>query len=201
MGAALEFFHGLHPWAVYVVLGLGAAIENVLPPIPADTFVVLGGFLATQGRAAVVGVFLATWLANAGGALLVYEVGRRRGEAFFRSGSGRHLLSAGQLETVDRFYQRWGVAALVFTRFLPGLRAVVPVFAGVSKEPLRRVAPPILVASAIWYGALVWAGASAQGNIDEIEAWLSQANRGFLTVALVVIGALVVWWHRSRRRT
>ena len=34
---------------VYLVLGLGAAVENVLPAVPADTFVAFGGFLSAVG--------------------------------------------------------------------------------------------------------------------------------------------------------
>jgi len=199
VGRILELLEGLPPAAVYAFLGLGAAIENIVPPIPADTFVLVGGFIAARGAADALGVFVATWLSNVAGALLVYAAGRRYGAEFFRSGPGRRFFSADQLETVDRFYRRWGVTALFVTRFLPGLRAVVPVFAGVSQEPLRRVLPPILVASAIWYGGLVWAGASAGGNLSEIEAWMARANRGFGGVALVAIGALVLWWRMSRR--
>ncbi len=200
MIGALEFFEGLHPLAVYAVLGLGAAIENVIPPIPADTFVLVGGFIAGQGRTSVLGVFLVTWLANVTSALMVYGLGRRYGAAFFNGGPGRRILSAGQLETVDRFYRRWGVAALFFTRFLPGLRAVVPVFAGVSQEPMRRVLPPLVVASALWYGALVALGASARGNLAQIEVWMTGANRAFLMAAVVVVALLLTWWKRSRAR-
>lgn len=198
--ALLEFFEGLHPWAIYVALGVGAALENVMPPIPADTFVLFGGFLAAQGRADIVATFLSTWLANVAGALFVYELGRRRGEQFFNSKTGARVMTPGQLETVDRFYQRWGVAALFITRFLPGLRAVVPVFAGVAKEPPIRVVPPIFVASAVWYGALVWGGASARGNLAEIEAWIKQVNQMFFYVAVAVLVVLVLWWRRSRAR-
>lgn len=199
MDSALEFLTGLPPWAVYLVLGLGAAIENIVPPVPADTFVLVGGFVAGIGRADAVMVFLATWLANVASAVLVYGVGFRYGAKFFTEGPGRRIMSPGQLETVDGFYQRWGILALFSTRFLPGLRAVVPVFAGVSREPLRRVLPPLATASAIWYGALVWAGASASGNIEQIEAWLTRANRGFLGVALIVMVLIGWWWRRSRQ--
>jgi len=198
MTSVLAFLDGLPPVLVYVVLGLGAAIENVLPPIPADTFVLAGGFISARGVASPVGVFLVTWLANAASALGVYWIGLRRGHAFFEAGPGSRLLSAHQLRSVSAFYERWGVLALLFTRFLPGLRVVAPVFAGVSGQPVWRVAPPVVLASAVWYGGLVWVGATARQQMAEADQWVNQVNKGFLAVALLAALVLFVWWRRTR---
>lgn len=199
MERVLGFFLGLPPLLVYVVLGLGAALENIVPPIPADTFVLLGGFLAARGGPDAWVVFLATWGGNVGSALLVYRLGMTQGPRFFEHGFGRHLLNAHQAERMRRFYQRWGLPAIFFARFLPGLRAVVPGTAGVSRIPGWRVAPPLLVASAIWYGALVWLGATAGGNLERIQGWLDRVNSVLLGVALAIAAALALWWWRTRR--
>ena len=79
MERVLAFFLGLPPLLLYLVLGVGAALENVVPPIPADTFVLLGGFLAARGGPDPWLVFLATWGGNVGSALLVYRLARRHG--------------------------------------------------------------------------------------------------------------------------
>ena len=198
MDRLLDFLEALPPGLVYVVLGLGAATENVLPPVPADTFVLFGGFVAARGIARVEWVFVATWLSNVASAYLVYLVGYRHGIRFFQTPLGSRVLSPGQLDRVDAFYERWGVLALFGTRFLPGLRAVVPVFAGVARLRGRVVAPPMLLASAVWYGALTYLGATAGANLEEIQARVSQANRAFLLLALLLIGLLLLWWRRTR---
>ena len=131
--------------ALGTLLGAGAALENLLPVIPADTFVVLGGFLAAQGRAAPIGVFLATWGGNVIVALLVYRAAWHYGPAFFTGGMGQRLLKPRQLQRLAIFYRRWGPWAIFLTRFLPGFRAVVPVFAGVTHQPLLPVAIPLAV--------------------------------------------------------
>jgi membrane protein DedA with SNARE-associated domain len=64
---------------LYIALALAAAIENIFPPIPADTIVAIGSFLAARGKGSVVGTFAATWVGNVGGAMIMYEVGRRYG--------------------------------------------------------------------------------------------------------------------------
>lgn len=198
MDSILGFFTGLPGWLAYLVLGAGAALENVFPPIPADTFVLLGGFLAARGLGHPVGVFFATWGANVLSALGVWWAGRRYGESFFRRGLGRHVLHEGQMDRVRGFYERWGVWAIFLTRFLPGLRAVVPAFAGVSRMAFLRVALPLAAASALWYGALTWLGAIAGRNLDTIREWLSEVNLALALVAAALAVAIGVWWWRTR---
>ncbi len=175
-------------------------MENIVPPIPADTFVLLGGFLAVRGPADVAVVFLVTWAANALGALLVYRAGYLFGQPLFETRFGRLLLQPQQLERLGRFYRRRGTPAIFLARFFPGLRAVVPAFAGVARLSFASVAPPLIVASAIWYGALVWLGATAGENLTVIVEWFDAANRILLIIATVIAAVILVAWLRTRRR-
>ena len=195
----IAWLAGLPPVLIYVVLGLGAALENVLPIIPADTFVILGGFLAAQGRADPLGVFLSTWGGNVATALIVYRAAWHFGPQLFSRGPGRRLLQPKQLHRLAVFYRRWGPWAIFFTRFLPGFRAVVPVFAGVTHQRFLPVAIPLVVASALWYGVLTWAGTVAGQNLDAILGWVAQVNRGLIVVSVVLAAAVVLWWRRTHR--
>lgn len=200
MDATLEFLASLPAGLTYLVLGAGAALENIVPPIPADTFILLGGFLAARGPADVLAVFLVTWLANTSGALLVYGAGHRFGPPLFDSRFGRLLLQPEQLARLRRFYRRRGTPAIFFARFLPGLRAVVPAFAGVARLSFASVAVPVAVASAIWYGGLVWLGSIAGESLDTMVEWYSTANRLLLVVAAAVVAVIVLAWLRTRGR-
>lgn len=198
MRDALEWLTSAPDALVYLLLGLGAAVENVVPAVPADTFVALGGFLTVVGSLDARWVFVSTWVFNIASALLTYHLGYVHGRPFFERGIGRHLLKAHQMERMAGFYLRWGTPAIFFTRFLPGLRSVVPVFAGVSHQPIRRVAPPIAVASALWYGGLVWLGVIAGRNRDVIFETLGRVNGVLAAVAAVALTAVAVWWWRTR---
>jgi membrane protein DedA with SNARE-associated domain len=181
-----------------LILAGGAFLENVIPPVPADTFVVVGGLLAARGEVAAGWVLAGTWAANTGGALAVYLTGYHHGRSFFTVGAGRRLLNPRQMERLDHFYRRWGVAAIFLARFLPGLRAVVPAFAGVIHLPFWKVAPPVVVASGIWYGVLLRLGMAAGRRLDRAEAWLARMNLSLLVLATLLGMALLVWWLRSR---
>lgn len=199
MEDVLARLNDLPPAPVYALLATGALIENLLPVVPADTFIVAGGFLAGVGPLDPLVVFLAVWGFNVGGALAVYVAGRRCGPAFFEKGRGRRWVSERQMARLASFYERWGFAAIFLARFLPGFRAVVPVFAGVTGQPPVKVAPPLLAASAVWYGALVRAGYLAGDNLDAVAATLRRTNQGLLIAAAAVAVALAVWWRRVRR--
>ncbi len=186
----------IEPGWVYVVVGVGAAIENLFPPIPADTFVVLGAFLSAHGPVTGTGVFLVTWVANTSAALLTYAVASRWGRVVLNTRVGRWLLRPRQLERLAKLYHGHGSKMIFFSRFLPAFRVLVPVFAGISHLAFWRTALPIAVASAIWYGVLVTAGAMAGRNWQAIVQALGNVNTVLLIIAgLLGIGLSWVWWR------
>lgn len=185
---------------VYPMLGALAALENLFPPVPADTVVLLGGFLAGRGTVDPWAVFFVVWAANVLGALGVYALGRHYGPAFFQGRLGRRLLHPRQLVALDAFYRRYGTGVIVVSRFLPMFRAVVPVFAGVTRLGVVRTALPMSLASALWYGGIVWLGATTGRNWQQLRELVEQSGRWLWLPALVGLAAVVVWWRRTRRR-
>jgi membrane protein DedA with SNARE-associated domain len=184
----------------YVVLMVLSAVENVFPPVPADTAVALGAFLARRGEVAVAPLAFLCWLANMGSAAATYFLARRHGSAFFREGVGRKLIGPGVLASLEEAYRRWGIAAIFLTRFLPGLRAAVTPFAGVvGLGPIRALLPAAL-ASAIWYAFLAYAGYALAANWGAVKALVGDANRALGLLALAATVIIAVWlWRRSRR--
>lgn len=183
---------------IYEVLGAAATLENLVPPLPADVVVLFGGVLAGRGVANPWIVFLAVWACNVIGAMIVYIIGRRRGADFFAGRWGRMLLRPHQLDQLGGFYRQYGGGIIFVSRFLPMFRAVVPVFAGVAGLGVFRTAIPIAAASALWYGALVYLGAAAGRNWGRVMATVDDVGHWFWLAAFIAIGAVGVWWWRSR---
>ena len=191
----------LPPLAVYTVLALLAAVENVVPPVPSDAAVALGAFLSNRGVTTPLSVFVVTWLANLAGAAAVYFVARRYGRSLFATATGRRLLAPRSLAIIEREYLRFGVAGIFVSRFLPGIRAVVPPFAGlVNLSPLRTLVP-MSIASAIWYGGITILGALIGAEWDRINHIILGINRtlAIITVLLILV-ALFVYLRNRRRR-
>lgn len=183
---------------LYATLAVVAAIENVFPPIPADTVVAIGSFLAARGEGSVAAAFAATWFGNVGGAMVMYGVGRRYGAKRLHQ---RLLGNKGPTaqKRLERLYGRYGLVSLFASRFIPGVRALVPPFAGALRVPPLPAAVAIGTASGIWYGTVSYLGFTVGGNWQRVSALIVEYGRVLSIVALtVLVGALVIWRIRSR---
>ena len=197
---ALGWLTGLPPLALYLALAAAAAVENIFPPLPADTIVAFGAFLAARGDATPAGTFLATWIGNVGGAMLVYSAARWFGAEWLERRLKR-FGGAAREEKLMAMYQERGLIALFLSRFLPGVRALVPPLAGALRVPAPRVATVIAIASAIWYGTVTWVAYRVGADWDALRARIGELSRGTAIVAASVVAiALVVWFVRRRRR-
>lgn len=186
---------------LYPTLGLLAAIENVFPPLPTDAIVAFGSFLAARGRGSPWATFLITWLSNLAGAAGMYLVGRHYGHGIFN----RALLRWGGPEAEHRLalmYNRYGVPSLFLSRFLPGIRALVPVFGGAARLPFFPVMATIALASGLWYGFIAFVAYRAAQDWETLQSMIAQYNRIITIVAvLTAVGVIAVWRWRRRRAT
>lgn len=191
---------GLPPTAVYTIIGVLAGVENVFPPVPADTAVAIGAFLSAGGRISVQAVFAVTWIANVAGAIMVYAAGRIIGRPFFQGRLGRRLLNPGAMVRLELLYRNYGTWGIFVSRFIPGLRAVVPPFAGVANLGALRVVLPLAVASGLWYGVLTFVAATAVREIDEIIEFARRLSLAGIVSAGALVAVVVFAWRRRRRR-
>jgi len=200
--SVIDWLTGLPAGSTYLAIGVLAALENIVPPVPADTVVALGAYLASRGALEWPTVFAVTWLANVASATGVYWAGRRLGRPFFATAIGRRLLSPTALMWIERAYRRYGVWGIFLSRALPVWRAVVPPFAGVAHLPARLALPPIFLASALWYGSLTYLVYRAGTTLDAVLAALDRLNRGlaFLAIAALVVVVALAWVARRRRK-
>jgi len=199
--AFLHWVAGLPGIAVYVVLIVLSAVENVFPPVPADVAVVLGAFLARQGIVSAPLLGLLCWLGNTVSSAAMYFYARTHGRRFFESGWPRRFMPPAAMAELERAYARHGVYGIFLSRFLPGIRAAVTPFAGVVGMPAARALVPAASASAIWYAFLVAAGSLLGQSWPHARALLDQANRVLAAIAIAAVVLLTLWlWRRMRRR-
>ena len=199
MNDVLDWLSTLPTVALYVALGFFAMVENFFPPLPADTVVAFGSFLAARGQGSVIGSFLSTWTGNMLGVAVMYYAGHRLGPTVIRK------ITRGDDEKararMQHLYGRYGYAALFLSRFVPGVRAIVPPFAGAMHIPVVPALIGMGLASAIWYGLITWLAFSVGENWSAFEARFATVGRSAAIVAgvLLLIGG-VVWYVRRRRR-
>jgi membrane protein DedA with SNARE-associated domain/membrane-associated phospholipid phosphatase len=180
------------PWA-YIVLGLLAAAESaafVGLAIPGETAMLLGGFLAHQGRVSL-GVMMAAGAIGAVvGDSIGYEIGRLFGEPLKRSRLGRRV-GEQRWAKAEAYLRAKGGRAVFLGRFIGLLRALVPALAGMSRMPYRTFLPWNLAGGVIWAPGFVLLGYLAGSSYQKVEQIAGRASL-LLAAVVVVVAALVV---------
>ena len=187
--------------ALYLLMGAFAAVENVFPPIPADTVVALGSWLAARGQGSAFWAFFATWVGNVAGAGAMYFVGRRHGAAWIHK-RFPSLADEKNERRLRELHGKYGALSLVLSRFIPGVRAVVPPFAGALRISPVTTMLALSLASAVWYGLVSYVAFRAGADWDSVMDRITRFGRyaAIAAASLVAVGGLV-WWLRRRRRT
>ena len=130
----------------------------------------------------------------------MYLLGRRFGSGFI-SRTFRLEKGGDAGAQIMAWYQKYGATALFVSRFVPGVRAVVPPVAGSLRIPLGGVALAIAVASGIWYGLITWLAFNAGTNWDALSHTVGRVGGWTALGAAVVLAVAIVFtWHRRRRR-
>ena len=139
----------------FAVIVVAIYLEGCGVPLPGETVLLAGGFFARQGSLPLGWVLAAAFLAATAGDNTGYWIGRRGGRALVER-HGRWVgLTAQRLESIAGFFARHGAKTILIARFLSGVRAFAPLFAGISRIPWRRFAAVDAAA------CLLWATASA----------------------------------------
>jgi len=197
MNDLLAWLTSLPDPLLYGAILVAAFAENVFPPLPADTVIALGAFVAARGNGTELGVWAATMVGNVGGAMLMYGRGHRYGLPWLM----KRFPGIVSPTTADRFAERFrtqGMAAVVVSRFLPAVRALVPPMAGALGIGAIRAAVAMTLASGVWYGLVCILAFRAGANADVLLARIAEQQRviGLVAVAIVVLAISVVWWRR-----
>lgn len=200
MTELLAWLSALPAPLLYGAIALAAFAENIFPPLPADTVIALGAFVAARGAGTALGAWTATMVGNITGAMCMFAVGRRYGLPWL----GRRFPRLFPPDAADRVAERFatqGVLAIVVSRFLPAVRAVVPPCAGALGVGAWRALIAMTLASGAWYGFVCVLAYRAGANADVLLARIAGQQRTLAIAALILvaIGALVYWWrHRAR---
>lgn len=195
----VTFLESLPRGPLYGLITAFAALENVFPPVPADTAVALGAFLAGRGLMNPWVVLALTWTANVGSGAAVYGLARRYGPAFFQGPLGRRLLSEHTLQRIEREYVRHGTYGIFVARLLPVWRGMVMPFAGIVRLSAPRALIPLALASASYYGVLTLVVMTLATNLDDVLRALHRINTVFLVLAAALAVGVALWIVRRMR--
>ncbi len=199
LGFLESLFNHISPFMAYLVFLLSAYTENVLPPIPGDTVVVLGAYLVSIGQLDFWGVYIATTVGSVAGFLTMYLIGYRYGRTFiYNKKYGARMFKEDHIRKVEKWFSRWGYWVIFANRFLSGTRSVISLFAG--SFHLHPV-PVILLSTLsalIWNALLLVAGMLLGKNWQLIGEIITRYNQVFVVLLIVLLIYLVIRFRKKR---
>lgn len=185
--------------ASYGLLGILVlmAAESCGLPFPSEVIMPVGGALVAAGHLPLIPVVLAGTAGNLLGSWVAYWLAARFGEPLLL-GPGRWVgFSRSHLELAQRWFARYGLLAVFFSRILPVVRTYISFPAGLARVRLGPFSVLTLVGALPWCAALTAAGYFLGAKYDRISGPIEKIAIGF---AVLVAIALVVWFVRGRRR-
>ncbi len=168
------------------------AIENVFPPIPSEVILTFGGFMTSNTNMTITGVIIVSTIGSVIGAIILYLLGRLlTKERLYKLVDGRigRILrfKKQDIDKSEEWFSKKGKSTVLFCRFIPIVRSLISIPAGMTKMEFSLFLIYTIIGSAIWNSVLTYLGFAA-GN-----AWESVAKYvdSFAKITLIMLACVV----------
>ena len=192
-------------WIGYGAILLAMFLENLIPPIPSELIMPLGGFYVSQGQLDFFPVVLAGLIGTVIGAMPWYGIGRlvneERLEKWLEK-NGRWMgINPQDLARSRKWFNRYGVSLVFWGRLVPGIRTLISVPAGVELMPITPFLIWTSAGSLIWTLFLTLTGFILGDNYGNIEKWMSPFSSIFKTIIILFISvAFITLIYKTLRK-
>ncbi len=182
----------------YTFLSGASILENLIPPVPGDSVVLFGAILSSRGYLSPISVHISTALGGSAGFYFLFHFAHKHGRNFFIDGKIPFFRKEYIFAAEKRFASS-GCYIVLINRFLPGVRSVISVTAGILNLSKIKVFIFCLISSFVWNGILTYGGYFLGNSIIPL---IKKAS--FITGAVVIIicalSALVFFVFRKKRK-
>ncbi|MEI6805178.1 MAG: DedA family protein [Myxococcaceae bacterium] len=187
----------------YVGIFVLMAMESSIIPVPSEIVMAPAAFWAAQGRMSFVGVVLAGTAGSYVGSLLSYWFASWVGHPFLLKYGKYILISPEKLQSADKIIRQHGTIGVFLARFLPVIRHLISLPAGLFQMPLARFTLATITGAGIWCWILAWFGQKVLGEnpqlLDSPEQMISAIQSQmfwFLGAAIcfTLLYAITIWF-------
>jgi membrane protein DedA with SNARE-associated domain len=201
VGLVAQFIIATISGAGYLGIVLLMAIESACIPLPSEIIMPFAGYLVFTGRFDLALVATAGALGCNLGSAVAYAVGYVGGRPLVERWGRYLLMSRGDLDLVDRFFQRFGGLTVFFCRLLPVVRTFIALPAGIARMPQGRFHLYTFLGSWPWCYALAYVGFRL-GAAWQTDPRLRRAFHDFHLAIVAAFLLLAAWyvWHRWQHR-
>ena len=153
-------------------------LENIVPPIPSEIIMPLGGYFVYQGNLNFYILVIFGLIGTVLGTLPWYYLGRFLNEnklSNFVESKGKFLgISSKDLNKSKLWFDKYGVSLVFWGRLIPGIRTLISVPAGIELMPLKKFLIWTTLGSLIWVVLLSFLGYIFGENYIIIESYVDQ---------------------------
>lgn len=178
----------------YIGVFVLMVLENVFPPIPSEVVLPMAGYLSSQGAMHPVPLTILATLGTTVGNYILYflalKLGHERLKRFVESHGRWVAVSSEEVDKSSRWFKKHGKTSVFFARFVPGLRSLISLPAGLTHMPLVSFLVLTTVASAIWTVVLLSLGYVLGAQFESASEWLGYAGNA------VFAGIFVLYLYR-----
>lgn len=187
----------------YLGIGLLILIENLFPPIPSELILTFGGFMTISSEMTIIGVIIISTIGSLLGAIILYYIGRilnkERLIKIVKSKYGKLLrIKSKDIESANEWFDSKGNKTVFFCRFVPVVRSLISIPAGMSEMSMPKFISYTLFGSLIWNALLVCIGAYAGNKREMILNIIDQTSHILLLILVIVVGLFVYKFYKSR---
>ena len=191
-----------NPWFInqcsYVGIFLLMTLESMVAPIPSELVMPFAGFLIFTGQFDPVSVMVASSLGSIVGSLLSYAMGMLGKPVVLRY--GRYLLlNPHHLEWTENFFYRHGGKTIFIARFIPVVRHLISIPAGLARMPLIPFILYTAVGATLWNGFLTYLGFRLKQNWPLIQKYTHILDY-FVVAGLIGAVVYLVWKMKHARK-
>ena len=175
----------------YLTISLAMFLENIIPPIPSEIIMPLGGFFVYQQKLNFYILVLWGLLGTIAGSLPWYYLGKFVNEkrlSNFLDKKGKYLgITSDDLAKSKRWFDKYGVMLVFWGRLVPGIRTLISVPAGMELMPLKKFLVWTTLGSLIWVTLLTYAGYIFGEKYPIIETYLNQIKYFIKPILIFII--------------
>ena len=189
----------------YLGVFLLIAIENIFPPIPSEVILVFGGFMTTYTSLNIPIMILAATLGSLLGAIVLYYIGKifnkERLKRIVNGKIGKVLrLKASDIEKADKWFDTKGNKTVFFCRFIPIVRSLISIPAGMSEMPMQKFLLYTISGSLIWNTVLIVVGSIVGDKWETIVGYLDNFSNLILIILVIIFVVAMYYWFVIRKK-
>ncbi len=178
-------------------------IENVFPPIPSEVILTFSGYMTTISSMTVLGVIFFSTLGSVVGAIILYYIGYLLNKdtliKIVKSKYGKLLrIKAKDIESADKWFLDKGNITVLLCRFVPVVRSLISIPAGMSKMEMIKFLFYTLIGSLVWNSVLVWVGAYAGDKKDYILGIIDNVSYVVVFMLGILVVIFGVWYYKNK---